>query len=186
MMKKFGLRFRITREQHGELPILKPQHDGIRIRFVAAGFHLLFGEEWFTRSQHGKKRSASEIVFLQGLGLFVLGAALFKCGCVLVEEAVYGLCSSFRGSGRRSCFAVGVGRRCRRRRREIHPVVDHGAYFDAVQYFVRAANVIGVGVRRDEIIQTLDFVTLQSLEDAFAFPGVAGIDQDRFPGGRND
>ena len=46
--------------------------------------------------------------------------------------------------------------------------------------------MIRMRMGRDEIIELFDLVTLQCIENDFAFAGIARIDQNRLSGGRDD
>ena len=54
------------------------------------------------------------------------------------------------------------------------------------KYFISGANVIRVRMRRDEVVELLNFVTLQRFEHDFAFAGIACVDQNGLTTGRQN
>ena len=57
------------------------------------------------------------------------------------------------------------------------PVVDHVQDFHCLENFSRAADVIRVWMRGDEIVELLHVVALQRFDDGLAFRGVARVDE---------
>ena len=141
----FSLRFGVAHEQHREVAVIESQHDRVCIDLVAAGFHLLFSEEWFAGGNHRQNGAAAEIVLLSRLRLFILRAALFHRRLVFIEKGGHRAFLWRRRCGRSFClrtFALRVRRSFRRRRGKIDAVIDYCPNFDSVQNFIRAADVI--------------------------------------------
>src|SRR5438105_2355424 len=83
-------------------------------------------------------------------------------------------------------FAIRVRRSCRRGRRKIDAVIDYCSNFNSLQNFIRAADVIRMWLSRDEVVETLNLVTLQGIEYDFALASVPGINQSSFAGRRDN
>jgi hypothetical protein len=68
----------------------------------------------------------------------------------------------------------------------LQTVINHVQDFGGFENFVGAANVIGMRMGGDKVVELLDVVTFQRFNDNFAFARVARVDQNRLAARRDD
>ena len=60
------------------------------------------------------------------------------------------------------------------------PVVDYIQNFDCFEHLGRTADVIRMRMRRDEIVELLNVMTLQRFDNSLPSARVARVDEHRF------